>query len=49
MRKIIVGAMVSMDGVMQASGGPSEDPTKGFKFGSVVGSDSLLGSPSPTN
>ena len=33
MRKIIVGAMVSMDGVMQAPGGPSEDPTKGFKFG----------------
>ena len=33
MRKIIVGAMASMDGVMQAPGGPSEDPTKGFKFG----------------
>src|SRR4051812_32873038 len=33
MRKIIVGAMVSIDGVMQAPGGPSEDPTKGFKFG----------------
>ncbi len=33
MRKIIVGAMVSMDGVMQAPGGPREDPTKGFKFG----------------
>src|SRR5439155_1685776 len=33
MRKIIVGAMVSMDGVMQAPGAPSEDPTKGFKFG----------------
>ena len=33
MRKIIVGAMVSMDGVMQAPGGPSEDPTKGFTFG----------------
>src|SRR5436190_23383088 len=33
MRKIIVGAMVSLDGVMQAPGGPSEDPTKGFKFG----------------
>jgi dihydrofolate reductase len=25
--------MVSMDGVMQAPGGPTEDPTKGFKFG----------------
>src|SRR5436190_11524011 len=33
MRKIIVGAMVSMEGVMQAPGGPTEDPTKGFKFG----------------
>src|SRR5256714_524600 len=33
MRKVIVGAMVSMDGVMQAPGGPAEDPTKGFKFG----------------
>jgi dihydrofolate reductase len=33
MRKIIVGAMISMDGVMQAPGGPTEDPTKGFKFG----------------
>src|SRR5205809_471975 len=33
MRKLIVGAMVSMDGVMQAPGGPTEDPTKDFKFG----------------
>jgi dihydrofolate reductase len=33
MRRIIVGAQVSMDGVMQAPGGPTEDPTKGFKFG----------------
>ncbi len=33
MRKIIVGAMVSLDGVMQAPGGPTEDPTRGFKFG----------------
>ena len=33
MRKIIVGAQVSMDSVMQAPGGPTEDPTKGFKFG----------------
>ena len=33
MRKIIVGAQVSMDGVMQAPSGPTEDPTKGFKFG----------------
>jgi dihydrofolate reductase len=33
MRKIIVGAQVSMDGVMQAPGAPTEDPTKGFKLG----------------
>src|SRR6476661_5442642 len=33
MRKIIVGAQVSMDGVMQAPGGRWEDPTRGFKFG----------------
>jgi hypothetical protein len=34
--EIIVGAMVSMDGVMQAPGGPTEDLTKGFKFGGWV-------------
>src|SRR6266540_2252979 len=33
MRKIIVGAQVSIDGVMQAPGAPTEDPTKGFNFG----------------
>jgi len=33
MRKIIVSAMVSMDGVMQAPGMPTEDPTQGFRFG----------------
>lgn len=33
MRKIIVGAQVSMDGVMQAPGGPNEDPTGGFRYG----------------
>jgi dihydrofolate reductase len=36
MRRIIVGAQVSMDGVMQAPGGPWEDPTKGFAFGGWV-------------
>jgi dihydrofolate reductase len=36
MRKIIVGAQVSMDGVMQAPGGPWEDPTRGFAFGGWV-------------
>lgn len=33
MRKLIVGAQASLDGVMQAPGGPYEDPTKGFRFG----------------
>jgi hypothetical protein len=32
-RKVIVGAMVSMDGVMQAPGTPTENPTNGFKLG----------------
>jgi dihydrofolate reductase len=36
MRKIVVGAQVSMDGVMQAPCGPSEDPTEGFKFSGWV-------------
>ena len=36
MRRVIVGAMVSMDGVMQAPGGPEEDPTGGFKLGGWV-------------
>jgi dihydrofolate reductase len=36
MRKIVAGAMVSLDGVMQAPGGPAEDPTGGFKFGGWV-------------
>lgn len=33
MRRIIVGAQVSLDGVMQAPGAPWEDPTNGFRFG----------------
>lgn len=33
MRKIIASAFVSLDGVMQAPGGPEEDPTGGFRFG----------------
>ena len=46
MRKVIVGAMVSMDGVMQAPGGPEEDPTGGFKFGgwtATLGDDPVFG------
>jgi dihydrofolate reductase len=33
MRKIITTTFVSLDGVMQAPGGPEEDPTNGFKWG----------------
>lgn len=33
MRKVIAAAFVSLDGVMQAPGGPTEDPTGGFAQG----------------
>ena len=33
MRKIIVFSMISLDGVMQAPGGPEEDTSGGFKYG----------------
>jgi dihydrofolate reductase len=33
MRKIIGATFVSLDGVMQAPGGPTEDPTEGFAYG----------------
>jgi len=33
MRKLIASTMVSLDGVMQAPGGPDEDPSGGFAFG----------------
>lgn len=33
MRKIIVISMVTLDGVMQAPGGPEEDPSNGFQYG----------------
>jgi dihydrofolate reductase len=36
MRKIIGAVFVSLDGVMQAPGGPNEDPTSDFKFGGWV-------------
>jgi len=33
MRKIIANSFVTLDGVMQAPGGPEEDPTGNFKYG----------------
>jgi hypothetical protein len=33
MRKIITATFLSLDGVMQAPGGPDEDPTEGFTHG----------------
>src|SRR5215212_191362 len=33
MRKIVVFMMVSLDGVMQAPGGPDEDTSGNFKYG----------------
>src|SRR5215470_212238 len=33
MRKIIVLSMITLDGVMQAPGGPKEDESNGFEYG----------------
>jgi dihydrofolate reductase len=33
MRKLVVLSMISLDGVMQAPGGPKEDTSGGFKYG----------------
>src|SRR6185503_13333988 len=45
MRKIVVFMMVSLDGVMQAPGGPEEDTSGGFKYGgwTVPYSDEVFG------
>jgi dihydrofolate reductase len=45
MRKIIVLTFITLDGVMQAPGGPEEDPTGGFKYGGWTAGywDDILG------
>lgn len=45
MRKIIVLSMITLDGVMQAPGGPKEDRSGGFKYGGWVApySDEVYG------
>jgi len=47
MRKIITATFITLDGVMQAPGGPEEDITNGFKYGGWQRSfptDEMLGS-----
>jgi dihydrofolate reductase len=45
MRKLIILSFISLDGVMQAPGGPEEDTSGGFRYGGwiVPYSDDLLG------
>src|SRR5512135_3462428 len=45
MRKIVVISMISLDGVLQAPGGPKEDPSGGFRYGgwSAPYGDDVLG------
>jgi dihydrofolate reductase len=46
MRKITVLSMITLDGVMQAPGGPQEDTSGGFKYGgwTAAYSDEVFGS-----
>ncbi len=45
MRKLVTNTFISLDGIMQAPGGPKEDPTGDFKQGawSVNYWDELMG------
>jgi len=45
MRKIVVFMMVTLDGVMQAPGGPKEDTSGGFKYGgwTAASADAISG------
>jgi dihydrofolate reductase len=45
MRKVIVLEHISLDGVIQAPGGPQEDPSGGFAYGGWISSfsDEILG------
>jgi hypothetical protein len=36
-RKVVVLEQISLDGVIQAPGGPDEDPSGGFAYGGSIG------------